>query len=688
MEVQSEITYQGSILKRRLTVTHLSLVRGWVQGLDLSDLSKRYLAGIGGDDGHVDLRVAKTTLMQVLDDLAMWAHRAGMAGGIALRRQASRIRVSTEAPSLEDFAVSLNAPDFYREDELAAMYAEQYDKTADLNIKSQARRARLVGRQMELIAKLADHVVAPMALNDKLEAWFDDAISLRLEKLGLNTILDVTKAIAQDKTGWFEGIKGIGASKAERIHRFLVAQRGPIEDSLASAGIRPAARIPTITDENRFRAILTTVALPAPHGILAVENATEIPLTTASHPMSVSQLDGSQGRLRGPAGKAATKAINDLDALNTWLGTKTAKSTKILYRREIERLMMWCTREKQLALSSLSIEDVMDYRAFLAKVPPEWICKKGTTLNADGWSPFAGSLSSNSIRKSLVIAHGFYSWLVNQGYCTANPFYGVKAEVVQPPSSEASTSAEDNTSLEFARELKGSFVEHTLSYVAIQAVERELQEAEQGEYIARARFIFRFAVKTGLRISELAAARRGQLKRIEPTALDEGGWELAVVGKRSKLRDVPIPDSFIQDLTEYFENRGIIQSLAQVEPGVFLVGKLSTRLKHGTAITKGDQPGDGVRPQTIHRILGELFRRAAERVGVNDEEAKKKLLKASTHWLRHTCATDAVASEVPLDVVASTLGHASLVTTSLYVHAEGRRKIKEMKKYWARDVQS
>jgi site-specific recombinase XerD len=41
-----------------------------------------------------------------------------------------------------------------------------------------------------------------------------------------------------------------------------------------------------------------------------------------------------------------------------------------------------------------------------------------------------------------------------------------------------------------------------------------------------------------------------------------------------------------------------------------------------------------------------------------------------------------VAAGVPLDVVGALLGHASLTTTSQYVHAESHRVAKEMKRLW------
>ena len=58
-----------------------------------------------------------------------------------------------------------------------------------------------------------------------------------------------------------------------------------------------------------------------------------------------------------------------------------------------------------------------------------------------------------------------------------------------------------------------------------------------------------------------------------------------------------------------------------------------------------------------------------------------RLRQASTHWLRHTHGSHAVADKVPLDVVQYNLGHKSLDTTSIYVTAERSRRIREMRRF-------
>ena len=58
-----------SILKSRLTPAHIALAKGWINGLDLASMATRYLPALGNDDGQIDLRVAKSSLIAVLADL-------------------------------------------------------------------------------------------------------------------------------------------------------------------------------------------------------------------------------------------------------------------------------------------------------------------------------------------------------------------------------------------------------------------------------------------------------------------------------------------------------------------------------------------------------------------------------------------------------------------------------------------
>lgn len=65
-------------------------------------------------------------------------------------------------------------------------------------------------------------------------------------------------------------------------------------------------------------------------------------------------------------------------------------------------------------------------------------------------------------------------------------------------------------------------------------------------------------------------------------------------------------------------------------------------------------------PATIHRIVKKAALRALP---------KEKAKLISPHWLRHAHASHALDRGCPIHLVQTTLGHASLATTSKYTHA-------------------
>ncbi|VVE58556.1 Tyrosine recombinase XerC [Pandoraea horticolens] len=50
------------------------------------------------------------------------------------------------------------------------------------------------------------------------------------------------------------------------------------------------------------------------------------------------------------------------------------------------------------------------------------------------------------------------------------------------------------------------------------------------------------------------------------------------------------------------------------------------------------------------------------------------------HWLRHTFGTHALEHGAALEVVQKLMGHASIATTSKYLHPEKRRRAADMDK--------
>ena len=190
----------------------------------------------------------------------------------------------------------------------------------------------------------------------------------------------------------------------------------------------------------------------------------------------------------------------------------------------------------------------------------------------------------------------------------------------------------------------------------------------------RIQFLLGLSYATGLRSSELANARTQHLRRVPVDDENDEAWMMDVVGKRQLRREVPIPDAVMRALGDYLAERGLSSDPRECPKDTALIAKLDNR----TGPRKGDVV-DAVTPGAIYKMLDSIFKRAADTMDHPEDAARFR--RASTHWLRHTHGSHAVADKVPLDVVQYNLGHKSLDTTSIYVTAERSRRIKEMRRF-------
>lgn len=139
------------------------------------------------------------------------------------------------------------------------------------------------------------------------------------------------------------------------------------------------------------------------------------------------EIDGSCGAFRAPRETCALNANNDYDAVQTWLSLHESPSTQRAYRKEAEPLILWAIVERGRALSSLSTEDAIAYRAFLRRPTPRerWVGPTRARTSPQ-WRPFTGNLAPRSVAYSLMVLGALYRWLIEQRYVLANPFAGVK----------------------------------------------------------------------------------------------------------------------------------------------------------------------------------------------------------------------------------------------------------------------
>ncbi|MFP3643386.1 tyrosine-type recombinase/integrase [Paraburkholderia sp. SIMBA_054] len=385
-------------------------------------------------------------------------------------------------------------------------------------------------------------------------------------------------------------------------------------------------------------------------------------------------LDGHAGTNRATGGIAQIAAANDLEAIRAWLARFADKRTTFdSYRKEAERLLLWSLVQLGKPLSSLTHEDCLRYQRFVADPQPAatWIANAGAgggrkhPRGDARWRPFHGPLSPASVRQAMVILNVLFSWLVQAGYLAGNPL-------------ALSRQRTPRAAPRITRYLEPGLWQEVKDFIASMPQETTRDRA----HYHRVRWLFTLLYLGGLRIAEAGGNTMGQffVRRDADGAMR---WWLTVHGKGDKERLVPATRELMTELSRYRQHLGMtaLPSPNETTPLVLHIGGSAGRTAGSTTEpgrTKTEGPSH--RPLTraaLHTIVKGVFAGAARRLRERDEAfvARADLLeKASAHWLRHTAGSHMADQQVDLRLVRDNLGHASLTTTSLYLHVDNDRR--------------
>ena len=360
------------------------------------------------------------------------------------------------------------------------------------------------------------------------------------------------------------------------------------------------------------------------------------------------EVDGSRGTFRAPPESCTLNSANDYEAVQAWLSLHESAATQRAYRKEAERLILWAIVERGKALSSLNTEDAIAYRAFLRHPTParRWIGPPQARTSPD-WKPFVGGLAPRSVAYALAVLGAMFRWLMEQRYVLANPFSGVKVR-------GASHAAPMDTGRVFSEG----------EWAIIRAVADGLEWTYGWQVPAaqRLRFVLDFAYATGLRVSELVGAKLGQIE------VDSHGdhW-IKLVGKGSKSGKVALPPLVRSALDHSLMQRGLPITPAHWKPSTPLIADL------------GDPDGkSGITATRVWSLMKRFFTTVATAIEKEAPATAEKLRKASPHWMRHTHATHALARGAELTTVRDNLRHASVATTSIYLHTDEVKRARQM----------
>lgn len=363
------------------------------------------------------------------------------------------------------------------------------------------------------------------------------------------------------------------------------------------------------------------------------------------------EIDGSHGAFQAPRQMCTLEASNDYAAISAWLGLHESTETQRAYRKEAERLMLWAILERGKALSSLTTEDATAYRAFLRRPMPRerWVAPARPRSSPE-WRPFTGGLSARSIAYALSVLGAMFRWLIQQRYVLANPFAGLKVRGGQRAAGLDASRAFTTGEWELVRTLAdGLEWSHGWTVPAAQ----------------RLRFLLDFGYGTGLRASELVGVTLGGIE----TGPRGDRW-LHLTGKGAKPGKVALPPLARHALDQYLVQRGLPVTLARWKPDTPLLGNL-------------EEPG-GISTPRLREVLRRFFQAAAESIQAEHPALAGKLRRATPHWMRHTHATQALALGATLTTVRDNLRHASITTTSIYLHDDEVQRTRQLEQAFAR----
>ena len=337
------------------------------------------------------------------------------------------------------------------------------------------------------------------------------------------------------------------------------------------------------------------------------------------------------------------EASGDDEAVDGWIKARAGSQlTATVYKREASRLLIWLQHEKGgKSFSQMSVNDCGDYMAFLQNIPERYISRERAAPRMPGWAPFRGQLSTKSHRQSIVIIVGLFSWLSSAQYLTGNPWVLINL----------------NTGDDKEEKMLDT---KALSEMAVKEIHAYIDAQTPSPSRSRIRFILRFVEAVGLRSAELLNATLGDLRLVPE------GWVMQIHGKGAKNRVAVVPGQAFAALQEYLDMRGI--------------GRIETAPPYAPLVASAMDPMERVGYQALYEHVRSWVSKAVNASNLPANE-RAQLAGASTHWLRHTFGTRAIARDVPLDVIQAQMGHASIqTTTAIYGRAPIKRRVDELGK--------
>jgi len=562
--------------------------------------------------------------------------------------------------------------------------------------------AKLTAVTLRMVEQASSLAAAAPAADHHVGLWLRPLVTKRLTAERITTLGELVAYCNSHGGSWWRSVPRIGAHRAS----VLIAWLRRHEQAL---GVR-------VADDVDAGPLVPTVGLG---NVVVVGGSIDAPLLGPFERLAIpTALSGEHGANRARE-FAFIRADHDLAAVHAYLNRyRDRPPTLRAYTRELERLVLWLVIVRGVALSSMTVEDCEAYKDFL-KAPIDSFVGLKRSRASGQWRPFAtNGLAPESQAYAVRAIRAAFAWLTSVRYLAGNPWHAVTDPVTVSRETQVQveralpdalwTTVRAELDARCAVEDLGGFTPNAdesrqwrIARAAILLMGDSGLRRDEATH-ARRENLGLAQIKTKRSAKKVAKMKSGDAKlKDDPGGGEEGAgdveavavWALTVIGKRQKERTVPVSGAAIaalrahwQDGGRHFDAPGACGPL--IVP-IVINGTDASIAKHGDDPAEtGQAASASYAPDALAHLARSAIQRIASellREGVLSHDAHAKLVQTSAHAFRHTFGTRAVAREMPIDVVQRILGHASLQTTSIYVHAERNRMLDAAAQYYATD---
>lgn len=357
---------------------------------------------------------------------------------------------------------------------------------------------------------------------------------------------------------------------------------------------------------------------------------------------------------------------------------RNSPATFNAYRREVERLLQWCTLIAKKSLNEIRRNELEAYIEFCIQPPKTWIglkkaprylVREGARSPNPDWRPFVATVSKVAYREGMqpaidnyhlspkalqevfTVCGSFFQFLLAEGYVDVNP-----VSLLRQKGRFIKRQQSGTLLIRRLSELQWAYV--------IETAERLAKESPNQH--ERTLFIMTALYALYLRISELAASKRWAPQMGHFFRDMDGHWWFKTLSKGNKERLVSVSDAMLDALKRWRRHLKL-PTLPAPNENFPLLPKMRGR-------------GAMASTRHIFTLVQYCFDSAILRMqqeGFQDEA--KQLQYASTHWLRHTGISEDVKTR-PREHVRDDAGHSSSAITDRYIDIELRERHASKKK--------